>query len=78
MEVAVYLGPEDDAVIITCDGILAGIWTETEEDAYQNADAIQEIMIDAMREADHAEGVWCWTIAMNWKVVIGQKIGEDE
>jgi len=78
MEIIVSLGPCEDAVILTEDGEFAGVWTKGAKEAYQNADAIQEIMCDVMKDSEHREGVWLWTIMKKWRVVLGNYLGEYE
>lgn len=42
--------PGEDAIIITQDGGMVGIWNASEEDIILHADAIHEMMIDVMKD----------------------------
>lgn len=74
MESIVCFGPCEDAVLITSNGELVGIWTRGTKDIYLHADALQELMIEVMKDRDHNLGLWIWTLMRNCKVIIGRNI----
>ena len=74
MECQVYLEPADNATILTTYGKISGLWTHNENDPYDFADAIQEIMCQVMKEPEHHEGMWFWTITSHWEAVYGIEV----
>lgn len=78
MEFWLYLHPWEDAHILTMDGKFAGVYAHDKHEVYQNADMIQEYMIDAMKECEHTQGLWVWSFMDNWDCMFGHAMEEED
>lgn len=63
--------PPADAFLLTLDGKMIKGITSNESDLLENADAIQELMIDIMKEEQAQSGLWRWKIFDNWNSIEG-------
>ena len=62
---------EDNALILTFYGEMYRGILRNAKDLWENADAIVELMIGALKIEEHREGIWAWKIRNNWSEIIG-------
>ncbi len=64
----------DDAVLITVNGTLKQGFFHSPEDGRKNADALQGLMIEMMKNEEAHRGLWFWKITEHWNSIEGWEI----
>lgn len=67
----------ENAALITEEGEFLAGWTTSPRALHENADAVQELMIEMLKDPDCQEGMWLWKISDNWTTVEGCELEDD-
>jgi hypothetical protein len=70
-EFLIMLQPNDNVAILTLDGEMRQGLVRHPKQLWNNADAIQELMIFAMKKPASRSGLWLWKIRNNWSEIVG-------
>lgn len=68
------LKEHENAALITNEGIFIKGVAHNAEDIKNNADLVQGILYDLMKNSEPTEGCWIWKISDDWSTISGWEI----